>query len=71
MGPEIAIVDSAETTAAAVETQLQELNLLRETHSPVSRQYLVTDAPERFARVGQLFLGTAIDPKAVELVDLQ
>ena len=71
MGPEVAVVDSAGTTAAAVETRLQELNLLREPRSPASRQYLVTDAPERFARVGQLFLGTVIDPKAVELVDLQ
>ena len=71
MGPEVAVVDSAATTAAAVETRLQELDLLRETRSPASHQYLVTDAPERFARVGRLFLGTAIDPKAVELVDLQ
>jgi glutamate racemase len=33
-------------------------------------QFLVTDSPERFARVGSAFLGELIDPKAVELIDL-
>jgi hypothetical protein len=31
---------------------------------------LATDAAERFARVGSLFLGHAIDTAQVELVDL-
>jgi glutamate racemase len=70
IGPEVAVVDSAATTAAAVETRLQELSLLREARSSTSRQYLVTDTPERFARVGHLFLGAPVDPHAIEVVDL-
>jgi glutamate racemase len=31
----------------------------------------VTDAPDRFARVGEIFLGKAIDPGTVEQIDLQ
>jgi glutamate racemase len=33
--------------------------------------FLATDAPDRFARVGEIFLGQPIDPGQVELVDLQ
>ena len=33
--------------------------------------FLATDAPDRFARVGEIFLGRPIDPGAVELIDLQ
>jgi glutamate racemase len=33
-------------------------------------QFLVTDSPERFARVGSSFLDESIDPATVELIDL-
>jgi len=36
-----------------------------------SHRYLVTDAPERFARVGEIFLGESIPADAVELIDLR
>ena len=32
--------------------------------------FLTTDAPERFARVGSLFLGVPIEPGRIELVVL-
>ena len=32
--------------------------------------FLTTDAPERFARVGGLFLGMPLDPDSLELVAL-
>ena len=32
--------------------------------------FLTTDAPERFARVGSLFLGMSLDPARLELVSL-
>ena len=68
-GPGAKLVDSAATTAAAVQKLLAEKNLNR--HEPaVPPRFLSTDAPERFARVGQIFLGTPIPPKSVELVDL-
>jgi glutamate racemase len=70
MGPQVALVDSAATTARALERQLQSSGALREGGAAV-RRFLVTDAPERFARVSRIFLGEPVDPGAVELVDLQ
>jgi glutamate racemase len=70
-GLEVTLVDSAETTAAKVEMALHEADLLRGNAAPPVHRFLVTDAPERFARVGEIFLGRTIDPDAVELVDLQ
>ena len=32
--------------------------------------FLATDAPDRFSRVGEIFLGAPIDPGAVEVIDL-
>ncbi len=34
-------------------------------------RFFATDSPERFARVGAIFLGRGIEPGAVELVDLR
>jgi glutamate racemase len=58
VGSEIAIVDSAATTARAVEAILKSRNLARNGAATGERKFLVTDAPERFARVGEIFLGT-------------
>lgn len=68
-GPDVALVDSAETTALAVEGILRDGNLLSEgpTAPPV---FLATDAPGRFAHLGEIFLGEPIDPGRVTLVDL-
>jgi glutamate racemase len=68
-GPNIALVDSAETTARAVRRLLTEKNLLRRS-PPSPPRFLATDAPARFARVGEIFLGKKIDQSDVELVDL-
>lgn len=69
IGPDVVLVDSAATTAGVVARQLIELNLRRGRNGG-SRRYLVTDAPERFMRVGALFLGSAMDPASIELIDL-
>jgi glutamate racemase len=71
MGKSVTLVDSAATTAAAVSNLLAAKNLARATPSTAAHVFLATDAPERFARVGEIFLGRAIAPDAVELVDLQ
>ncbi|MEI9929728.1 MAG: hypothetical protein WDM89_03965 [Rhizomicrobium sp.] len=65
------LVDSAETTAQEVERILKELDLLRPSGDAPVHHFLATDAPERFERVGQIFLGQKIDPASIELVDLQ
>ena len=73
VGEDIALVDSAETTAAAVAEALAKRNLAMEENvgdGPAIR-FFATDSPERFARVGAIFLGRDIDPASVELVDLR
>ena len=68
-GPGVRLVDSAETTAIAVESMLAKQGLVRAAGTRELR-FLATDAPERFARVGELFLGSKIAAADVELVDL-
>lgn len=68
-GPGIVLIDSAETTAAAVESVLKEKSLLHQGGAQPPR-FLATDAPGRFAHLGEIFLGEPIDPGAVTLVDL-
>jgi glutamate racemase len=69
VGPNISIVDSALTTAAAVREQLLAAGIAR-TAGSASLQFMATDGPERFARVGSHFLGRSIDARRVELIDL-
>jgi glutamate racemase len=72
VGGSVTMVDSAETTASAVEEVLDRSGLVTDAPSGRSEvRFLATDSPERFARVGAIFLGRAIDPAAVELVDLR
>jgi len=68
-GPDMVLIDSAETTAAAVENILREKALLHGGSAQAPR-FLATDAPGRFAHLGEIFLGEPIDPGAVALVDL-
>ena len=68
-GPDVALVDSADTVAARVEKRLRELDLLNE-ESGGTVQFLATDAPDRFANVGEIFLGEPIDPGSVDVIDL-
>lgn len=70
-GPDIVLVDSAATTAKSVERLLAEKNIARSSGTPEGPRFLATDAPERFARVGEIFLGRKIPGDSVELVDLQ
>lgn len=72
VGEHVALVDSAETTAAAVVDALAERGLSTDAASKMSEiRFFATDSPERFARVGAIFLGRAIDEGDVELVDLR
>ena len=68
-GPDVSLVDSAETTAAAVAQLLRDKHLLHAGPAQPPR-FLATDAPGRFAHLGEIFLGEPIDPGAVTLVDL-
>ncbi len=69
-GPDIVLVDSAITTAEAVAALIEARGLAGDGGAP-TLTFLATDAPDRFARAGEIFLGRPIDPGAVELIDLQ
>lgn len=71
LGPGIAIVDSAATTASSLADVLASRGLCRAPgpgHGRVT--LLATDGAERFARVGAVFLGRPLAPADVEIVDL-
>jgi len=73
VGGSVTMVDSAETTASAVADALESAGLKGEVRDNArgETRFLATDSPERFARVGAIFLGRAIEPDSVELVDLR
>jgi glutamate racemase len=71
VGEDVVLVDSAATTAEAVAQLLAERGLARSGRNGEPHRFLATDAPDRFARVGEIFLGYAIDPGSVELIDIQ
>jgi glutamate racemase len=69
IGPDVAIVDSARTTAQAVQRLLDGSGLLGGNDQPGLR-FLATDNAARFALIGGRFLGRALTPGQVELIDL-
>jgi len=70
-GDSIQLVDSAQTTADAVKAELATRVLLNRSGKPGNLTFLVTDGPERFARVAGNFFSEQVDAGAVELVDIQ
>jgi glutamate racemase len=64
------VVDSAATTARATTATLSARHLLAPATRAGTLRLMATDSPERFARVGARFLGSSIDTKAVEAIDL-
>ncbi|HWJ05101.1 MAG TPA: glutamate racemase [Steroidobacteraceae bacterium] len=71
LGPGIAIVDSAATTASSLAEVLASRGLCRAPGPGHGRlTLLATDGAERFARVGAVFLGRPLAPADVEIVDL-
>jgi glutamate racemase len=73
IGEAVALVDSAETTAQAVAEALArgKLESGEEAGGTAAMRFFATDSPERFARVGAIFLGRPIEIASVELVDLR
>lgn len=71
LGPDVVIVDSATTTARAVEDLLDNRGLAApQGQAQAAVRYLATDAPERFARVAQVFVPWTIDPAEIQIIDL-
>ncbi len=71
LGKDINIVDSAATTAVAVEKALQQQGLFNLKQNNVGTcHFMTTDDKERFARVGSLFLKKALIAGDIEHLDL-
>lgn len=67
-GPGVALVDSAEETARTVAETLSAHGLLNQHDTPGVHTFLVSDAPEGFARTGSRFFGYPLE--RVEWVDV-
>lgn len=67
---DVRLVDSAQTTAAALEEELKSCDLASPDAQSTPLRLLATDNAARFARVGSLFLGESFGADDVELVDL-
>ncbi len=60
MGPQVALVDSAEETARTVASILQDKKLLRPAVEQGNHHSYVTDVPAGFIRIGNRFLGARL-----------
>lgn len=61
VGPDVRLVDSARETAAATGRALASAALAVSGERPPVRRFVVTDAPEQFARVAAHFLGAPLE----------
>jgi len=68
MGPKVALIDSAQETAMAVNKTLEQFGLLNPSKKPGQKRFFVSDSPEKFKKIGERFLGRRIGK--VELVDI-
>lgn len=69
MGPEVALIDSAEETARAVAAVLGEQGLAEPAGAPLTHRFAVSDDPARFTTVGSRFLGERLG--GVEVVSVE
>jgi glutamate racemase len=53
----VTLIDSGEAAAATVETMLENLGLRNTSKEKPNVQFFVSDAPEKFTSVGELFFG--------------
>lgn len=70
LGEGVRIVDSAETTAVAVEEELVAVDGLNPQASSGRAHFMTTDDVARFARIGGIFIGHPLDGRDIELVNL-
>ncbi|QEW05490.1 glutamate racemase [Nitrincola iocasae] len=70
VGEKVSLVDSAVITASVLSKQLTERGLLNSGSRGCVR-FLVTDGPERFARVARHFYSETVEAEQVELIDIQ
>lgn len=61
LGSSIKLIDSADTISRKVYTILKSLGWLSRTNGHQEDEFYVTDFPDRFKRVGEIFLGRKIE----------
>lgn len=67
----VSVVDSADSTAIALQQLLAQENVLKTGKaSSGAAQYLVTDSVKRFQKVGEIFLGEVLSAGDIELIDV-
>lgn len=67
----ICVVDSAASTALALQQLLEQESMLKTGKSfNGATQYLVTDSVQRFQKVGEIFLNETLSIRDIELVDV-
>ena len=69
LGPNVALIDSAEETARAVAAALAEGGIAHGANGAATHRFAVSDDPQRFMSVGGQFLGERV--KGVEVVVLE
>jgi glutamate racemase len=65
VGGGVQLVDSADAMAVQVAELLREQGLVRPIGAPGEHEYFVTDVPQRFRKIGELFLGHPLSPVQV------
>jgi glutamate racemase len=60
MGDGVSLIDSAIETAGEIESILKRLSLLNTSEEACTREFYVTDSPDKFRTVGERFLGREI-----------
>ncbi|PLX23750.1 MAG: glutamate racemase [Ignavibacteria bacterium] len=59
VGPQVALIDSGEAAAIQVEQMLREKNLLNTSTAQPNYSFFVSDVPQKFKQLGELFLQKA------------
>lgn len=67
MGPGVALVDSGREAALALAEGLEAAGLLCGPDVPRQAEYYVTDAPEGFDAIAELFLGHTVDARQIDI----
>lgn len=69
MGPEVALVDSGREAALSLAEYLRENEMLCAPEQTRQAGYFVTDAPENFSAVAELFLGHSVEGTPVNDIE--
>ncbi len=70
LGPEVALIDSGREAALALADSLRERDLLAPPGAPRTARYFVSDTPENFVAVAELFLGHPVsEPRRVANIE--